>query len=707
MSLRLKLLFTTGATLAVMVGTLWFAGKSILLSGFQRSEEIVMRRTSELLGCAALHETVALENMASNIARRDDARQFLQTGNSFQFRNEFNSLLTPDFHLLAVADAKGQIVLGRALDMNGHTSLAVLASIQSRFTPQSPIMETIACDKPRTGLIKVPQGVMLAAIRPVRGHEDKMPASGFIIAGRWLNAHEVISGISNSFPRRPLVKAWSADHPELPSDFAKAGRMMTDDAPFFEPQNNSQMKVYAILPDLDGSTAAILRIIEPRDLHLLGVRAFSLMSGIIIALGIIFLFLVCALQERIILLPLARLSTKVRAIGSAGSLSARVAMGGNNEIGRLSNETDRMLTLLEKRQQSLIESEERYRTLVENMNMGISLIDKEHRIVMTNTAHARFFRKRPRDMIGKHCFSEFEKKEAVCLHCPGVQAMAVGCTAEVLTTGVRDDGSTFDVRIMAFPLSGFDGKPRGFIEVVEDISGHIKLEKTVQDYQEKLKMLAFELTLTENRTRSQLAVELHDMIGQSLCMAKLKLQKAIKAMAPGEDSSCLGETVELLDSAIASSRKMVFELHPPILSDLGLPAALKWLVEQINARDTLVVKMKEHNEIPPLSTDISMLLFSTARELLMNVIKHASASEAMLSLWVSDDFVHISVEDNGRGCARKCAQPVDENTKSRRGFGLFCIRERVELIGGHLKFESAPRSGVKAEVAVPAKLAFI
>ena len=69
-----------------------------------------------------------------------------------------------------------------------------------------------------------------------------------------------------------------------------------------------------------------------------------------------------------------------------------------------------------------------------------------------------------------YCFNEFEKRDIVCPHCPGTEAMETGETATAETEGVRDDGSRFSVRIYAFPLRGDDGRPRGFVEVVEDNS---------------------------------------------------------------------------------------------------------------------------------------------------------------------------------------------------------------------------------------------
>ena len=142
-----------------------------------------------------------------------------------------------------------------------------------------------------------------------------------------------------------------------------------------------------------------------------------------------------------------------------------------------------------KAKEGLQESEEIYRTLVENISLGIALIDTNYKIIMTNAGHGYLLRKPQSKLIGKYCFREFEKRDAVCSHCPGTRAMATGCPAEVETVGVRDDGSRLPVRIHAFPVYEADGMVKGFIEVVEDISERKQAEEALKESQERYKAL--------------------------------------------------------------------------------------------------------------------------------------------------------------------------------------------------------------------------
>jgi PAS domain S-box-containing protein len=138
------------------------------------------------------------------------------------------------------------------------------------------------------------------------------------------------------------------------------------------------------------------------------------------------------------------------------------------------------ITERKKAEHALQESKERYRALVENIELGITLIDADHDILMANSAVGKLFGESASEIIGKKCYNKFEKRGEICPHCPGEKAMKTGQAEEVETEGIRDDGSRLPVRIQAFPLFSEDGKAMGFIEVAEDITERKRVEKEIE-----------------------------------------------------------------------------------------------------------------------------------------------------------------------------------------------------------------------------------
>lgn len=130
-----------------------------------------------------------------------------------------------------------------------------------------------------------------------------------------------------------------------------------------------------------------------------------------------------------------------------------------------------------------------YEALMKHINLGITLIDTNHRIVTTNIGQGRIFRKPSSKFVGKYCFKEFEKRSEICSHCPGTRSMATGRPAEVQTEGVRDDGSRISARLRTFPVFESDGSISGFIEIVEDITEYKRTEERLKESEERFKTI--------------------------------------------------------------------------------------------------------------------------------------------------------------------------------------------------------------------------
>ena len=167
---------------------------------------------------------------------------------------------------------------------------------------------------------------------------------------------------------------------------------------------------------------------------------------------------------------------------AGGDLAVRSGLSyDDGEFGQLAQSFDEMAATLQQRQESLRESEEKYRTLVENVGLGITLIGSDYKIIMTNAGQGKIFGKPPQEFVGKYCFQEFEKRDGICPHCPGAKAMASGQPMEVDTIGVHDDGTFHYAHVRTFPTFDSLGNVTGFVEVVEDTTARRLVEAALEE----------------------------------------------------------------------------------------------------------------------------------------------------------------------------------------------------------------------------------
>jgi signal transduction histidine kinase len=157
----------------------------------------------------------------------------------------------------------------------------------------------------------------------------------------------------------------------------------------------------------------------------------------------------------------------------------------------------------------------------------------------------------------------------------------------------------------------------------------------------------------------------------------------------------LDEGVKILEHAIAEARTLTFDLSPPVLYDLGLEAAISWLAEELERRHGLKVDVNDDGTTKPLDEAASAVTFRAIRELLMNVVKHANAPRATVTLTSSGGHLEVEVRDEGVG--------FDVATgfgHEKPGFGLLSVRQQLARLGGLVELESEPGRGTRARMRV-------
>lgn len=213
-------------------------------------------------------------------------------------------------------------------------------------------------------------------------------------------------------------------------------------------------------------------------------------------------------------------------------------------------------------------------------------------------------------------------------------------------------------------------------------------QERIRTYHEELRYLASQLSLTEEKERRRIATELHDNIGQTLAITKIRLDEIRQKAAKTELSEDLANLQNLIGQAVRDTRSVISELSPPALYELGLGAAIETMAENFRKQHAISVSFDNSGwNDPAIGRDLQVLLYQAVRELLWNIVKHARADQVLLSLKADKSGVRIAVEDNGIGF------PAGSNRKTdlKAGkFGLFSIRERLSPLGGDLRIDSVP-----------------
>ncbi|MFH1807722.1 MAG: PAS domain S-box protein, partial [Pseudomonadota bacterium] len=242
------------------------------------------------------------------------------------------------------------------------------------------------------------------------------------------------------------------------------------------------------------------------------------------------------------------------------------------------------------------------------------------------------------------------------------------------------------------------GRPVRMRGIVQDITERKLAEQALLRERRHLRRLASQMVLVEERERRRITSLLHDQVGQNLAALKIALKQH---QGQPSHAACVAHVERLLplvEQSIAQTRHLTTDLSPPVLHQLGLAAALQWLVEQ--QQDT-GCELRLHDEVGALTLpeELSITLFVAARELLHNAVKHAHASHITLGLRREAGELVLEVEDDGVGFDLGQVQHAGANP----GFGLFSLAQRLDELAISLKLRSAPGAGCR--VAVRAALA--
>jgi signal transduction histidine kinase len=214
-----------------------------------------------------------------------------------------------------------------------------------------------------------------------------------------------------------------------------------------------------------------------------------------------------------------------------------------------------------------------------------------------------------------------------------------------------------------------------------------------------LRILSQRLVEVQEDERRALARELHDRVGQTLAALNINLiiiNSQLSSEATEQVGARLNDSMKLVAETIALVRDVMTDLRPAVLDDYGLEAALESHLSQYTARYSLSAKFEKPDQpLPRLGPSVEMTMLRIAQEALMNIARHARATQVNVSLRQEADTVCLTIHDNGIG--------IESWQEANRpgSHGLTIMRERAEAFDGSLKVSSVPGQGTTVEVIIP------
>lgn len=348
-------------------------------------------------------------------------------------------------------------------------------------------------------------------------------------------------------------------------------------------------------------------------------------------------------------------------------------------------------------QAELEESRSRYKELYDFAPTGYVTLDQFGLIIEANLTAAALLKLARAALIGKHIQSFMDRQNADAFHLFLRKPLPPGMK-EILECRLHPaEGAPFEISLNVGGEFDRSGRLVRYRVVLVDVSVLKLMERQARETGDRLRSLASELNLSEERTRKAIAQTLHDEVGQMLALARMKLSSALDPPKETAVETIVADVLDMLGSIIRETRSLMVEISPPVLHDFGLAAAIDWMAERKSSKHGMAIETTISGDFSDLEHDMNVMLYQMTRELLVNIVKHSGGRHVLVNVERDEHTIGITVRDDGKGFdARKAGSSAADS-----GFGLFSIRERLKSYNGSLQIESKKGRGTTVSIRLP------
>jgi PAS domain S-box-containing protein len=252
---------------------------------------------------------------------------------------------------------------------------------------------------------------------------------------------------------------------------------------------------------------------------------------------------------------------------------------------------------------------------------------------------------------------------------------------------IRKDGSRFWANVIIIPLRDGSSKLVGFGKVTRDFTERMEAKEALARSEKSLRDLSLHLLRTQDQERRRIGRELHDSLGQSLAVLKLKLESVASVIRSQPDlaEQDVARCIRLSDESIKEVRTVSYLLYPPMLEEMGLKSAIPWYLGGFSSRSGIKTTFKAEEAFGRMASEAELAMFRVLQESLTNVHRHSGSETAEIRLLMRDGNAVLEVEDKGKGFSQTVLEQGGEDWMGALGVGVRGMNERMRQLKGKLE----------------------
>jgi PAS domain S-box-containing protein len=709
MSLQKKTLLIVGVTLLCLIALLYAVSYNLLLSSFAELEEQTTRRNVERVLSALADDLSNMDAILGDWAAWDDTYNFVGGTNEEYVANNLvdGTFINLRLSLMLFTDQSGAIVYGKAFDLRNEQGVPVPPSLLELLSQNASLLHHPTTASSITGLVLLPEGPLLIASQPIRTSADEGPIRGTLIMGRYLDAQEVerlaeLTQLSLSLYR-------FNESPPLP-ELREATFALSKGSPIFiQPVGRESIAGFALIEDIYGKPALVLRVDQPRSIYLQGLATLRYLLLAVVSVGVVFLVLLVAVLNTLVLSPLAHFDERVRSIGaSGGDLSKRIEIAGRDEFADLADSVNAMLASLERSQSALRESEEKYRAFFKTSRDPVFITSRDGKWIDANDAAVALFGYETRsDLFNVRVADLYEHADDRVEHIRHIEEQ--GATKDYPVNLRKKDGTVIPTLITSVAKRDDKGAVIGYQGTIRDITERKRAEEERERLIKDLEMRNAEMERFVYTISHELRTPLVTAQAYTGLLRRDLERRASEKVAADLHfiENAVSLMARLLEDTLELSRTGRV-MNPP--EDVPFSAlvrdALVQLAEQLKWGG---VEVAVAEDLPTVHVDRTRLV-----EVLVNLIENSikfmgdqPKPKIEIGYRTADNEPVFFVKDNGVGLDKSQHEKVfqlfyrvDQKSKGA-GAGLTIVKRIIEVHNGRIWVESEEGKGCTVWFTLP------